>query len=261
MVFKEAGRIKKAANTKIINTKVELRKYSNDLKNSIGNLYNLSNKILIIFLVSINTILFDLDGTLIDTAPDLAYALNSLLAENDLREKPYHEIKPLVAMGGKALVSYGFEMDEQHPDFGAHHQRILQIYRDNIDKHSKLFDGIERLLEWIKTQQMFWGVVTNKPESLTHLLLDKMNLIPDVVVCGDTLEFNKPHPAPLEYACAQLGVLKGSVLFVGDDKNDMLAGRAAKIKTVAVDYGYGQIAKDWDYDYLIAHPDEIRRMI
>jgi len=211
--------------------------------------------------MTINTLLFDLDGTLIDTAPDLAYALNTLLAENSVAEKSYESIKPLVAFGGKALVSMGFDCDESHPKFAKRHQRLLEIYTDNIDKHAKTFKGIDELLEFIQTQNLLWGVVTNKPENLTYLLLDKMDIKPDVVVCGDTLEQNKPHPAPMFYACAQLAVNPASCLFVGDDKNDMLAGKNAGIKTVAVNYGYGKVTDDWGYDYLVGHPRDIQELI
>lgn len=211
--------------------------------------------------MNINTILFDLDGTLIDTAPDLAYALNTLLKYSDLDEKPFNQIKPLVALGSKALIKFGFDCDEFHPDFTDRHQKILNIYRDNISQFSKTFSGIDRLIKTIKTRQMFWGVVTNKPEGLTHLLLDKLNIKPDVVVCGDTLEFNKPHPAPLLYACAQLAVSPSHCLFVGDDKNDMLAGQNANIKTVAVTYGYGKVTKGWEYDFVIDTPKELEKWI
>ncbi|RUA05126.1 MAG: phosphoglycolate phosphatase [Gammaproteobacteria bacterium] len=211
--------------------------------------------------MAINTLLFDLDGTLIDTAPDLAFALNTLLLENGMPEKPYADIKPLVAFGGKTLVSMGFDCDELHPKFDSRHQRLLQIYTDNIDKYAKTFEGIDDLLGVIKAKGLLWGIVTNKPENLTHLLLDKMDIKPDVIVCGDTLEHNKPHPAPLLYACARLAVDPVSCLFIGDDKNDMLAGKNAGIKTVAVAYGYGKVTDDWNYDYLVEHPQDVQRLI
>ncbi|CAC9435119.1 HAD family hydrolase [bacterium endosymbiont of Bathymodiolus sp. 5 South] len=211
--------------------------------------------------MTLSTILFDLDGTLVDTAPDLAYALNALLLENGIEEKSYKVIKPLVAHGGKALITMGFECNESHPEFTQRHQRLLQIYTDNIDKHAKTFEGIDDLLALIKQRKLLWGIVTNKPENLSYLLLEKLGVKPDVVVCGDTLEHSKPHPAPLLYACAQLAVDPKSCLFVGDDKNDMIAGKNAGIKTVAVTYGYGTVAQDWGYDYLIDYPQEIQRLI
>jgi len=211
--------------------------------------------------MTVNTILFDLDGTLIDTAPDLAYALNTLLLENGIDEKPYEQIKPLVAFGGKALVKFGFDCDESNPEFSNYHERILEIYSNNIDKFSNTFEGIDALIKTIKERGIFWGVVTNKPENLTHLLLDKLGLKPDVVVCGDTLAYNKPHPAPLLYACAQLSVSPQHCWFVGDDKNDILAGKNAQIKTIAVTYGYGKVGQDWGYDYLIEQPSEILELM
>jgi len=113
----------------------------------------------------------------------------------------------------------------------------------------------------LKKKKLHWGIVTNKPENLTHLLLEKLNIKPDVVVCGDTLEFNKPHPAPLLYACAQLAVEPNKCLFVGDDLNDMLAGSNANMKTVAVTYGYGRVTKNWNYDHKIDQPQELLELI
>lgn len=211
--------------------------------------------------MTVNTILFDLDGTLVDTAPDLAYALNTLLIKNELPEKPYKNIKPLVAFGGKALIKYGFNCDENHPNFLEWHRKILEIYTDNIDRNSSTFKGVDSLIKALEAKQILWGVVTNKPEHLTLLLLEKLNINPDVVVCGDTLEFNKPHPAPLLYACAQLAVQPESCLFVGDDKNDMLAGANAGIKTIAVTYGYGKVSQDWNYDYLIDQVEELMEFL
>ncbi|WP_428087379.1 HAD family hydrolase [Candidatus Thioglobus sp.] len=211
--------------------------------------------------MSINTILFDLDGTLVNTAPDLAYALNTLLKENNLAEKPFEKIRPLVSFGGKALIKYGFDCDESHAQFADWHRQILEIYTDNIDRNSCVFSGIDSLIKTLKSRKMHWGIVTNKPENLTHLLLQKLNIKPDVVVCGDTLEFNKPHPAPLLYACAQLAVSPKRCLFVGDDKNDMIAGKNAKVKTVAVSYGYGKVEQSWHYDYLINHAEELLELL
>lgn len=211
--------------------------------------------------MDINTILFDLDGTLIDTAPDLAYALNTLLEEAGLEAKPFEKIKPLVAFGGKALIKFGFNCDEEHPEFSKRHQELLKIYTNNIDLNSKPFEGVSALIKTLKERQINWGIVTNKPEYLTHLLLQKLNINVDVVVCGDTLEFSKPHPAPLLYACAQFAIDPKRCIFVGDDKNDMLAGSNAGIKTVAVTYGYGNVEQNWNYDYKINHVQELLEFI
>jgi phosphoglycolate phosphatase len=206
-------------------------------------------------------ILFDLDGTLIDTAPDLAFALNTLLIEDGCKPKTLDELKPWVAFGGKALIKQGFGIELTHPDMVKKHQKFLQIYTQNIHKYSQLFAGMSEVIKRLKKQNTAWGIVTNKPENLTHLLLEKMQIKPDVVVCGDTLEFNKPHPAPLLYACAKLAVLPKHTLFVGDDKNDMLAGENAGIKTVAVQYGYGKINDSWHQTYTIKHPKELEKWL
>ena len=207
--------------------------------------------------MKVKTILFDLDGTFIDTAPDLAFALNSILDEYGLPSKPYEKIKPLVANGGKALIAYGFEIDETDKSFNDKHQRILEIYAENISKESKLFPGISFLIKEFKSRNISWGIVTNKPEYYTHKLLKEININPEVVICGDTLEFNKPHPAPLLFACDKLSSLPSECLFVGDDINDMIAGKRAGMKTVAVDYGYGKIDSEWNYDYRIQNAEEI----
>ncbi|KAA0446144.1 MAG: HAD-IA family hydrolase [Candidatus Thioglobus sp.] len=211
--------------------------------------------------MQIDTLLFDLDGTLIDTAPDLAAALNALLLENGRVKKTLKDIRPLVALGAKALVNMGFDCDDSHPKFSQRKKRLLEIYSNNIANNSATFAGINALFAFIKKRNLQWGVVTNKPEKLTNLLLEKLAIKPDVLVCGDTLTQNKPHPAPLLYACAQLAISPNSCLFIGDDKNDILAGKNAGIKTVAVTYGYGKVADDWGYDYLIDNPKQIQELI
>jgi phosphoglycolate phosphatase len=139
---------------------------------------------------------------------------------DSLHSKPI-VIKALPPCATKGLITLydfsSFECNESHPEFTQRHQRLLQIYTDNIDKHAKTFEGIDDLLALIKQRKLLWGIVTNKPENLSYLLLEKLGVKPDVVVCGDTLEHSKPHPAPLLYACAQLAVDPKSCLFVGDD--------------------------------------------
>ncbi len=205
-----------------------------------------------------NTLLFDLDGTLVDTAPDLAAALNTLLAEYQRPPKPYAQIKPLVAFGSAALIQFGFESDQlSESDFVRKQQRFLSLYASNIATHSALFAGMNAVLAQLKARSMFWGIVTNKPTRLTHLLLNALNLSPDVVVCGDTLAHSKPHPAPLLFACAQLAISNTQCLFVGDDENDIIAGKRAQIKTAAAHYGYGITPERWQADFSIACPKDL----
>ncbi|SFV64276.1 Similar to phosphoglycolate phosphatase, clustered with ubiquinone biosynthesis SAM-dependent O-methyltransferase [hydrothermal vent metagenome] len=200
--------------------------------------------------------LFDLDGTLVDTAQDLVFVLNQLLKENNIQELPFNIVKPYVSHGALAMINLGFgdlnEVEKQQKL-----QRFLELYQQNINYKSKLFFGMNVILEKIKT----WGIVTNKSEKLTFLLLDKMNLKPSVVVCGDTLKKAKPHPDPLLYACNKLGVQPNDCIYIGDDKNDILAAKTAKMKSIAVSYGYGIDAQDWGADYVIKQPKDLEKWI
>jgi phosphoglycolate phosphatase len=211
--------------------------------------------------MKINAILFDLDGTLVDTAPDIAYTLNFLLKANNLKEKPYKEIKPIISNGLKEIIKFGFEIDENNPNFDELCKKALVIYEKNITKNSKVFDGINYILQIINQQNKLWGIVTNKSENLTRLLLKKLKLKPNVLVCGDTLKFKKPSPEPLLYACKILDTLPQNCIFIGDDKIDILAGKNANIKTIAVSYGYGKVTKNWGYDYLINNSKELEKWI
>lgn len=196
-----------------------------------------------------NSILLDLDGTLVDSAPDLAFALNQTLLKNNKTQKNFIDIRKLVSKGGKELIKFGFEIDELEPNFKIYHQQLLNIYKENIAKYSTLFIDIDFLNGFEK-----WGIVTNKPTELTHILLDKFNLKPDIVVCGDSLANNKPHPEPVLFA---LQKMIGATVFVGDDIVDIQAGKSAGLKTIAVNYGYGIPNKNWDYDFLVDSPKDL----
>jgi phosphoglycolate phosphatase len=206
-------------------------------------------------------ILFDLDGTLVNTAPDLIFALNQLLIKENLKEVDNELAKRQVAYGAKALIKLGFGIKDGHSKLDNLHQQFLQIYTNNIVRNSDFFPNVLAFVDELVARGIAWGVVTNKPENLTFLLLEQLKFYPEVVVCGDTLKFSKPHPAPLLFACAQLAVLPERCLFVGDDKNDMLAGKNAKITAVAVGYGYGEVKESWGYDYLIQDISELKKWI
>jgi len=153
----------------------------------------------------IKTVLFDLDGTLADTAPDLAAALNHVLKAHNSDPLPFEKIRPVVSHGGMALVTLGFGKD--HPEFDSLYKELLQYYQDNIANETTLFSGMNELLLELEQKNINWGVVTNKPGWLTAPLLDALNLTSRAatIVSGDTLEQRKPHPAPLLHACNQAG--------------------------------------------------------
>jgi len=208
------------------------------------------------------TVLFDLDGTLADTAPDLAYSLNSVRAEESLPPLPFAQIRPHVSNGARALIKLGFQTDETHPDFERRRQRLLAIYRDNLCKETRLFPGIDAVVDEIERRAGKWGIVTNKPGWLTEPLLEQLGLRRRVtcVVSGDTVARRKPHPEPLLHAAKLASSAPGDCVYVGDASRDVLAAHAAGMAMLAAAFGYiepGQNPHDWGADAVIEHPDEI----
>jgi len=188
----------------------------------------------------IRTVLFDLDGTLLDTAPDLAAALNTVLEENQLPVLPYESIRTVVSHGGSALIKLGFRLQQDDPHFDPLRQRLLTVYRKNISRRTILFPGMDALLQEIEQRGLNWGVVTNKPGWLTDPLLKDLQLY-DRAICvisGDTLQQRKPHPAPLLHACQLAGSLPEQCLYVGDAQRDIEAGRNAGMHTMVALFGY-----------------------
>lgn len=210
----------------------------------------------------IKAVLFDLDGTLIDTAPDMGGALNNLLAEENLAPIPMEIIRPLVSQGGLVLTQLGFSGKVAAQEIEPLRQRFLHHYRARVADESRLFDGYETILGELDRRAMPWGIVTNKPEWLTHPLLQQLGLAQrsGVVIGGDTLEQRKPHPLPLQVAAERLGVDCDKCVYVGDDERDIVAGKAANMKTLVAAYGYIEDAdaiEGWDADGVIARPDDL----
>jgi len=210
----------------------------------------------------IQTVLFDLDGTFADTAPDLAHALNQTLRANGHDVLEFEQIRPVVSHGGKALIELGFGITDSHPNFELLRKQLLDFYISDIARHTQLFNGIETLLEKLHQQNMNWGIVTNKPAWLTEPLMNSLGLAHKAcsIVSGDTLEQRKPHPAPLLHAARQCGVSAESCLYIGDAERDIVAGKHAGMRTMVANYGYIQATEapaEWHADCYIDHPDEI----
>ena len=188
----------------------------------------------------IEAVLFDLDGTLIDTAPDMGAALNNLLLEEGFDRLPIKRIRPLVSQGGMALTRLGFEEKVEEADLQPLLMRYLQHYRSIVADSSTLFQGFDSVLQSLESRDLKWGIVTNKPEWLTIPLLEGLNLKERcaVVICGDTLEKKKPHPLPLIEAARRISVDCCSCIYIGDDERDIIAGNAAEMKTLIATYGY-----------------------
>lgn len=208
-------------------------------------------------------VLFDLDGTLLDSAPDLGFALNQVCRENGLPEIPAEVFTPVASHGSRGLLGLT-QLDEDA--LLALKPRFLDIYRSNLALHSQLFDGIEMLLSSLRRNQIKIGIVTNKPEFLTHPLIAQFEALQSisVVVCGDTLEVAKPSPKPLYYAAEQLAVDPKDCVYIGDAERDIVAGRNAGMVTVLAEYGYiasTDQPQQWLADYTIAHPNALIELL
>lgn len=210
----------------------------------------------------IKTVLFDLDGTLADTAPDLAAALNRVLENNHRSPLPYEDIRPVVSHGGQALIKLGFNLETDDPGFEPLRQELLDYYQQNIATHTCLFPGMDTILEIIENSGLNWGVVTNKPAWLTEPLMEALALSQraSCIVSGDTLDERKPHPAPLLHACELAGSKAKECLYVGDAERDIIAGNRAGMTTLVALFGYldeTDQPEQWDANAMIHTPEEI----
>ena len=207
-------------------------------------------------------VLFDLDGTLIDTAPDMGGALNNLLREEGHAPLPIDAIRPWVSQGGLVLTRLGFADKVEAAAIEPLRQRFLQHYRAIVADASRPFDGCAAVLDELERRGIHWGIVTNKPEWLTWPLLEQLGLDARaaVVIGGDTLARRKPDPLPLQVAAERIGVAPGACVYLGDDERDMVAGRAAGMTTLAAAWGYiepGVDIRDWQPDAVLGQPEEL----
>jgi phosphoglycolate phosphatase len=210
-------------------------------------------------------VLFDLDGTLLDTAPDMADALNRLRADEGLAELPFERIRPHVSHGALRLIRVGFD-DPEPPRFESLRGRYLDIYRQGIANRTRLFDGFEHVLTSIEGAGLRWGVVTNKPGWLTLPLLEALGLAARAacVVAGDTLTERKPHPLPLLHAAQLLGFEPHECLYLGDAERDVQAARNAGMIPLVAGFGYldeGEDPAAWHPDGILGRPGELLRWL
>jgi 2-phosphoglycolate phosphatase len=194
----------------------------------------------------LRAILFDLDGTLLDTAPDMVGALNKLRLERQHAPLPYASVRSSVSQGAAHLVKLGFP-DSDPAAFAVLQQRFLEIYRGAISLETRLFNGMDRVLAELAEHGLLCGIVTNKPAWLTEPLLDQLKLTPRFacVVSGDTVSHAKPHAMPMLHAAKLAGVAAGECLYVGDAERDVQAAHAAGMSALVATYGYLQPDEDW----------------
>lgn len=206
--------------------------------------------------------LFDLDGTLADTAPDLGYALNQQRIARGLPELPIESVRSHASSGARGLLKIGFDIGPDAAGYEAMRDEFLEIYEKNLARSSDLFPGVASLLAQIEQRGMPWGIVTNKAERFTFPLLRALGLLDrsGVVICGDTTPHAKPHPAPMHAAAAKLGVAATECIYVGDDERDVQAGQAAGMPVIVARYGYlgnGKPPESWGADGHIDSPMEL----
>lgn len=209
----------------------------------------------------IKAVLFDLDGTLVDTAPDLSLALNRLLEEQGRSKLPLQTTRPWTSSGARGMLKVGFGIDPDHADFERLRIRFLDLYESGLCIDSQLFPEMDDLLRSLEDRGLPWGVVTNKAQRFTIPLIDALGLASRAacIVSGDTTAHPKPHPLPLLYAAEQIHIAPGNCLYVGDDLRDVQSARAAGMPVIAAAFGYlgeGGKPSEWGADGVIEAPME-----
>ena len=188
----------------------------------------------------VRAVLFDLDGTLIDSAPDLGAAADKMRVVRGLPSLPLEQYRPLAGAGARGMLAVAFGMTPDHSDFPAMREEFFVNYENCMTERTYAFEGVPELIAQLRERGLPWGVVTNKSMRFTRPLTQGMSLFESaaVVVGGDSTPHAKPHPAPLLEAARQMGLPPGQCIYVGDDERDVVAGRAAQMRTVAATYGY-----------------------
>ena len=217
-------------------------------------------------LQNVRGVLFDLDGTLLDSAPDLAAAANVLRAREGLADLPLAHYRPFVGTGARGMLRIALGLTPEMEGFELQKEAFFQAYEQQLMRQSTLFPEVGEVLQRLDEHRIPWGIVTNKSQRFTNPIVQQDATLgrAAVVVCGDTTPHSKPHPAPLLHACAQLQSDPTYVIYVGDDERDMQAARAAGMRGVAADYGYlGGVdsTEAWNPTASIKSPRELLRLL
>lgn len=214
----------------------------------------------------LRAVLFDMDGTLLDTAPDFIAVAQAMRLARGLSPVPDQQIRDVVSGGARAMVLSAFDVDPMSGEFETLRLEFLERYQSHCAVFSRLYDGMEQLLQDIEQAKLIWGVVTNKPLRFAEPIMQQLGLASrsSVLICPDHVSRSKPDPEPMLLACSKLQLDPSTVLFVGDDLRDIESGRAAGSKTAAVRYGY--IHPDdnpglWGADVVVDNPFELRSVL
>ncbi len=214
----------------------------------------------------LRAVLFDMDGTLLDTAPDFIAICQAMRAARQLPPIDEQRVRDVISGGAKAMVQAAFDLSPQAPEFETLRLEFLERYQDGCAVHSHLYDGMAQLLADIEQARLIWGVVTNKPLRFAEPIMQQLGLAQRsaILICPDHVTRSKPDPEPLLLACSKLELDPASVLFVGDDLRDIESGRDAGTKTAAVRYGYihpDDNPDHWGADVVVDHPSDLRRVL
>jgi phosphoglycolate phosphatase len=214
----------------------------------------------------VKAVLFDLDGTLADTAADLGYAVNLQRTSRGLEALPLHVLRPLVSQGARGMLRAGFGLPPEHPDYAALRDEFLEIYAANLLRDTRLFDGMAELLDALERDGLRWGIVTNKLSRYTAPLIAGLGLSARAacIISGDTCARAKPFPDPLLEAARRMGLPSGECLYVGDDHRDVQAAHAAGMGCLVAGYGYlgdGVPPEEWGGLAIISHPLQVRDFV
>lgn len=214
----------------------------------------------------IEAVLFDLDGTLIDSAPDLGAAADQMRTDRGMASLPLERYRPMAGAGARGMLSVAFGITTDAAEFPPLREEFFLNYEARMLKNTQVFAGVDELVAALCARGLKWGVVTNKSVRFTEPLTRAIPLFESAraIISGDTTPFAKPHPEPLFEAARRLGVAPQSCVYVGDDERDILAGRAAGMRTVAATYGYmgeqAEVAR-WDADAAISSPMELLQLL
>ncbi len=212
--------------------------------------------------MALHAVFFDLDGTLLDTAPDLSNALNRLLTEKGQPSVPLEVARDVVSDGAYALLKLGFGVNQNDPETPELRKRLLDFYLDDLNSGTTFFPGLEELLNKFSEQKIDWGIVTNKPEPYATPLIESFDFSrnPVCLICPEHVTNRKPDPEPLILACEQANCSLDSAIYIGDHIRDIQCGINAGVKTIAVNYGYiadNDSAHNWGADHVVEHGNEL----
>ena len=185
-------------------------------------------------------VLFDLDGTLIDTAPDFITSLNNVLTRHNKKNITAHEIRTYISEGSSKLIRYSFKISESDKEFNKYKNEFLLEYKNNLTRSTRLFNGIEKLLNYLDDKEIIYGIVTNKYREYADPIIDSFTQLKNIkiVVCPDDVSISKPDPEGIFLACKKLNVSPSEVIFLGDHHNDLKAGISAGVSVIGCLYGY-----------------------